>query len=141
MSEPIKSDATGVREELQRLHDAAMKSKKEQRLERAIKQAAWFLKTVYAPLRGKRRVTLFDFARAMSEVTSYHPTFGYPNDFDFEHTAAGSNNYTDVFAEVLRLKTAFESTNAELAAIGKDEVRAFIEYLYTAIEWRGCCDA
>jgi len=141
MSEPIKSDATGVREELQRLHDAAMKSKKEQRLERAIKQAAWFLQTVYAPLRGKRRVTLFDFARAMSEVTSYHPTFGYPNDFDFEHSAAGLDNYPEVIGEVQLLKVAFESTNSELAAIGKDEVRAFIEYLYTAIEWRGCCDA
>ncbi|WP_457638408.1 hypothetical protein [Oceanithermus sp.] len=141
MSKPIKSDAAEVRKELRRLLNAAMKAKKEGRLDRAIKQAAWFLLTVYAPLRGKRRVTLFDFTRALSEVATYYPAFGFPLDIDIQQNAAGLDNYDQVIGEVLMLETAFKSTNSELEVItGEDEVRSFIEYLYKAIELRGCCD-
>ena len=141
MSEAVKSNADGVREELRKLLDAAMLSKAEGRLEKTIKQAAWYLQTVYAPLRGKSRVTLFDFARALSEVATYYPAFGIPLDIDIEQDVAGLDNYARVISEVQRLEIAFKSTNSELEVItSADEVRSFIEYLYGAIEWRGCCD-
>ena len=101
-------------------------------LSKKIKAANWWFDQVYIPKRAKKRVSLFDYARAFQEAL--RAGGAYPEDLQ-----APLGTVPDGFEEVMRrvekLKVAFGYEDREVEG---DVGQRFVEYLYRAIEWEGC---
>lgn len=104
-------------------------------LSKKIKAAYWWFDQVYIPKRAKKRVSLFDYARAFQEAL--RAGGAYPVDLQ-----APLGNEPEGLEEVMRrvseLEVAFGYEDREVEG---DVGQRFVEYLYRAIEWEGCGDA